>query len=113
MAPPPPAFGQIEPERGPVLVTVEYHVRPEQAEAFAEAMQELRVVRRRDGALRWGLYHDPSDGQRYLEVFTVGSWAEHLRQHERATMADRAVEEQVQRLASGPPTVQHLVSVGS
>jgi hypothetical protein len=63
------------------------------------------------GALRWGLYQDPSDAGRYLEAFVVGSWAEHLRQHERATMADRAIEERVQRLAAGPPSVQHLVAL--
>jgi MFS family permease len=111
MVPPPPAFGQIEPERGPVLVTIEYRVPPEHLAEFAEAMQDLRVVRRRDGALRWGLYQDPSKAERFVEAFVVGSWAEHMRQHERATMADRAIEERVQHLAAAPPNVQHLVAL--
>ena len=111
MSPPPPAFGLVEPERGPVLVMIEYRVPAERVAEFATAMQDLRVVRRRDGALRWGVYQDPSDAGRYLEAFVVGSWAEHLRQHDRATMADRAIEERVQRLAAGPPSVQHLVAL--
>jgi predicted MFS family arabinose efflux permease len=100
----------VEPGRGPVLVTAEYRVTLERRVEFVSAMQELRIVRRRDGALRWGLFYDPSEPERYLETFVIGSWAEHLRQHERATMADRAIDQRVQRLAEGPPRVSHLLA---
>ncbi|MCX5892892.1 MAG: MFS transporter, partial [Deltaproteobacteria bacterium] len=39
------------------------------------------------------------------------TWLEHLRQHERITMEDRAVEEQVAAFHLGPgrPKVSHLI----
>jgi quinol monooxygenase YgiN len=78
----------VEPEEGPVLVTVEYRVYPERSQEFVRVMHEFGRIRRRDGAARWGLFRDLADPTRYLETFLVESWAEHLRQHERLTMAD-------------------------
>ncbi|MBV9125869.1 MAG: MFS transporter, partial [Planctomycetes bacterium] len=80
-------------EDGPVLVMIEYRIDPKKATEFAQAMQAVRLLRRRDGAARWGLFHDMENPSRYLETFVVESWAEHLRQHERVTRADLAVEE--------------------
>ncbi|MEH1820647.1 MAG: MFS transporter [Nostoc sp.] len=48
----------------------------------------LQVVRLRDGAIRWGIFHDTSEPNRYLERFIVESWVNHLRQYERFTVAD-------------------------
>ena len=99
-------------DAGPVQVQVEYRIKPEQAVAFSEAVLDLREVRRRDGAIQWTLYRDPADGMRYVEVFIVHSWAEHLRQHERVTIADRDIEERVRSLhaGDGPPAVSHLIA---
>ena len=47
---------------------------------FAVVMHNLGHGRRRDGAVRWGLFHDTSVPSRYVETFIVESWAEHLRQ---------------------------------
>ena len=103
----------VDSEEGPVLVTVEYRVAPERSGKFVREMQRLGRIRRRDGAYRWGVFRDTSDPTRYLETFLVESWAEHLRQHERVTMADRAIEDRVRSFnADGaPPMVTHLVLV--
>jgi MFS family permease len=105
----------IEPpaEQGPVLVTVEYRIDPAHAGDFAPAMQEVRLERLRDGALRWELFHDPADPQRYVETFLVESWVEHLRQHERVTLSDREAEASARALHLGPTPVDvsHLVAV--
>jgi MFS family permease len=104
----------IEPnlEEGPVLVTIEYRIDPEQASEFVRAMEDLRFIRRRDGAFYWGLYQDMADPSRYVETFMVESWAEHLRQHDRITVADRAVQERAQAFHSTaePPRVSHLLA---
>jgi len=50
------------------------------------------------------------EADRYVETFVVNSWAEHLRQHERVTNADRAVEDRLQTYVTGAPSVRHLVS---
>jgi MFS family permease len=99
-------------DAGPVQVQVEYRINPDQAVAFSAAMLDLREVRRRDGAIQWRLYRDPADRLRYVEVFIVRSWAEHLRQHERVTMADRDIEARVRQfhIGDGPPTVSHLIA---
>ena len=94
---------------GPVLVTVEYMVDSAHTRAFVNVMQEYEHVRRRDGASRWGLYHDTEVPGRYVETFLVGSWAEHLRQHARLTQDDRTLEERVYSLVRGQPRIQHLI----
>ena len=95
-------------DAGPVMVTVEYYVDAEKVPAFIKAINRYGRIRRRDGAYRWGIFRDLENPDRYLETFLVDSWAEHLRQHERLTRADRGVTERVQSLVRGTPTVRHL-----
>ena len=95
---------------GPVLVTVTYRVPEDNAVAFTEAMGHVGRSRRRTGALRWELFRDGGDATRFVESYLVGTWAEHLRQHEnRLTGADRRFEEQARRYtrrrAGGRPPV--------
>jgi MFS family permease len=99
------------PDSGPVLVTVEYLIDPARAGDFISAMQEVRSQRLRDGAYRWGLFNDAASPTRYVETFVVESWAEHMRQHGRVTMADREMEEVARAFHTGenPPIVSHLI----
>jgi len=100
-------------QRGPVLVTVEYAVIPERDADFVAAIHHYGRVRRRDGAYRWGIYRDTEVGGRYLEIFLVNSWAEHLRQHERQTQADRELEQRLFNYIAGDPKVHHLIYANS
>lgn len=102
---------ELRPDDGPVLITVEYHIDLKQSPEFAKAMHDVSISRRRDGAIRWGLFHDTAIPHRYLETFVVESWAEHLRQHERVTIADRAAQERASSFHVGdaPPVVSHLI----
>ena len=95
---------------GPVLVTVEYDVLPEKSTEFLKAARRFGRVRRRDGATQWGIFLDLEVPNRYLETFLVHSWAEHLRQHERLTVADRKLEEKLRQLVTGSPRVHHLAA---
>ena len=96
-------------ERGPMLVTVEYSVIPAMKTEFVEAIHQYARIRRRDGAYRWGIYRDTEATDRYVEVFLVHSWAEHLRQHERQTRADQELELRLQSYVVRDPTVHHLL----
>jgi hypothetical protein len=96
-------------DQGPVLVTVEYRVDAQNANAFVEAMQRYGRVRRRDGGSRWGLFQDLERSDVYLETFLVASWAEHLRQHERLTRSDQQLEELIVGYTREPPVVRHLI----
>jgi MFS family permease len=95
--------------RGPVLVTVEYTVIPERQAEFVAAIHQYGRIRRRDGAYRWGIFRDTEVADRYLEIFLVNSWAEHLRQHERQTQADREVEQRLSSYLARDPEVRHLI----
>ena len=109
--PAPVLLPNIEPDRGPVLVTVEYLVRPQDRDEFLAAIAKLAGERRRDGAFDWGVYEDTAREGRFVENFKVDSWIEHMRQHERVTQADRELQESVNRFQiSGAPTVTHLIA---
>jgi MFS family permease len=96
----------------PVLVTVEYEIDPNRTEEFVADMQEMEAIRRRDGALQWGLFIDPTGPGRYLEEFLVESWLEHMRQHERFTVSDQQVQQRILELHIGaePPRVTHYLA---
>jgi MFS family permease len=99
--------------QGPVLVTIEYAVIREREEEFVEAIHQYARIRRRDGAYRWGIFRDTEVADRFLEIFLVNSWAEHLRQHERQTQADRELEQRLQSYTATTPEVRHLIYADS
>ena len=102
----------LEPDldEGPVLVTSVYRVDEPNVPAFRAAMKALQGSRQRTGATRWGLFRDGEDPSRFVEVYQVPTWAEHLRQHEgRLTVRDEEIEEKAVALAHGPAEVTHLL----
>lgn len=107
----PSAVEELDQDRGPVLVTIDYEVALDQREAFLEAMQLLGIIRRRDGAFAWGVFEDIAASGRYVEIFQVDSWLDHLRQHARVTREDQRVQEAINRfhIGSAPPRVSHLI----
>ena len=102
----------LEPDRGPVMVTVRYRIDPARTAEFTEAMSGVRRIRLRDGAMQWGLFVDAAEPGVHTEVFLVKSWIEHLRQHQRVTHEDRDVEERARtfHVGSEPPVVEHLIA---
>jgi MFS family permease len=100
------------PEDGPVAVEVAYRIREGQAQAFLDAVTQLRAPRRRDGATFWRIYRDLADSSRFVERFIVTSWADYLHQRARSTMADQELELRVREfLAPGETvTMQHYIA---
>ena len=112
--PAPIVASDIEHERGPVLVTIEYRIDPKDREPFLAALEKLARERRRDGAYSWGVFEDAADQGRMVETFLVESWLEHLRQHERVTNADRILQETIQQFQTqGAPKITHLIAAES
>jgi quinol monooxygenase YgiN len=94
-----------EPDSGPVMVTIVYRVQPTKRAEFVAAMQAVREMRRRNGAYFWELFHDSADPARFVECFMDESWLEHLRQHERVSVADRAIQQRAKQfLVEGEST---------
>jgi hypothetical protein len=100
------------PDRGPVMVTIRYRIDEGDAHAFLAAMHELSGERYRDGANDWGVYQNSADPSVWIEWFFLPSWAEHLRQHERATKHDQDIHARARKLhrGSAPPEVDHFLA---
>jgi MFS family permease len=109
--PAPNVVKELSHDQGPVVVTVEYVIDPERARHFHRVMKRVRRIRRRDGAISWGLLADVEQPNRYTETFVVESWLEHLRQHERVTVTDRAVLEKARsfHLGAEAPRITHYL----
>jgi MFS family permease/quinol monooxygenase YgiN len=99
------------PNDGPVMITIEYRIAPDYAPDFRKAMADLSHIRRRDGAIHWGLFQDLGDPGRFVESVIVESWVEHRRQYERVTEADRAVEARAWafHVADKPPQISEMI----
>ncbi len=99
------------PERGHVVVTIEYFIDPARATDFRALMQESRRSRLRQGALSWQLQHDIADPARYMEQIEDESWTEHLRRFDRVTASDVALRERklAFHLGDAPPVVSRFV----
>jgi MFS family permease len=108
--PAPQLDSQREDSEGPVRVSVDYHIDPRDYAGFAKAVHQLRDVRLRDGAIRWGVYQDAADPGHINETFVTESWLEYLRQRERFTASDRQVLERVWSFHRGkePPRISHM-----
>lgn len=85
-------------KHGPVVITVTYALAPGNDQQFLERAAELRRVRRRTGATHWHLHRDLADRDVFEEMFVVGSWEEHERQHERLGGRERAILDEIDGL---------------
>lgn len=77
--------------RGRVMELVHYHVDPEQKPAFLALMRDVRLVRGRAGAQFWQLYDDVAHPEGWIEMWSMESWTDHLREASRLTDDDRRV----------------------
>lgn len=110
--PDPVLSNDVEHDRGPVQIAVEYRIAPEDRKAFLAAIVELSHERLRDGAYDWDIFEDATVPGRMVETFLVSSWIEHQRQHHRVTVDDRDVQERLHKFHTGaePPIVEHLIA---
>jgi len=104
--PDPVVAGEPALEAGPIMIQVEYSVDPIQASAFSSAMREVGRNRRRDGAVQWWLFQDTADPSRFVETWIEATWAEHLRNHDRVSVAHRDIEDRARALTRAGTTIQ-------
>jgi hypothetical protein len=112
----PPDFAMaIEPmpTDGPVLVQLEYRIDAGNEAAFLRAVHDVEAVRRRNGATAWRVFRDVSEAGRFVERFVIASWAEYVRLRTRMTVADRELQERVERLQREgvPVRISRLIGV--
>jgi MFS family permease len=101
------------PDDGPVLIQIEYRIAPENREAFLHAIYSIEATRRRNGASAWRLFRDLEDGERFVERFVVGSWAEYVRLRLRFTLTESRLQERVSGLQRPdvPIRISRLIGV--
>ena len=59
------------------------------------------MYRLRDGAIRWGIFQDTAQPERFVETFVVESWLEFLRERERMTTSDRIIRDRAHSFHQG------------
>jgi len=86
-------------------------VRPDRQPEFLELLHQYGRLRRRDGALRWGVFRDSARPDVLVETFLASTWEDHLRQHERMTVSDQALDRRLRSLQEDEagPVVSHYV----
>jgi MFS family permease len=101
----------VDPDDGPVMVSVEYQVDPAQADAFSAAARNLRWTRGREGAMHWALFQDTERPELHVETFLVASWTEHQREGARRTVTDQAALDRVAAFHGdrSPPPARYLL----
>lgn len=104
--------GDFDAAEGPVLVMVTYQIEPRNRDLFLQALWRAGRERQRDGAYDWQVFEDPSKKGSFVETFLSDSWLDHMRQHERVTKVDEALEEVARsyHVGNGPLTT-HLIAV--
>ena len=97
----------------PVMESVRYLVPEVDRAEFLAAMREVRGVRMRAGAVNWRLYEDVAHPERFVELWTMESWTEHLREAGRMTDADAAILARAAALHRGsePALAQRVLSL--
>jgi len=102
--------GDTELAGGPVLVLNTWTIDESRLSDYLEAMAELRRVRLRTGSFCWRLYRHFEDPRRMTEAFSLASWEEHVRQHQRVDAADAEVIRAARDFdVAGGPRARHLV----
>jgi len=98
-------------EDGPVTVTTEFIIRPQDREAFLALTRELRLVFLRNGAFVYRVEESLEHPGTFRTEMQVNSWAEHVRQHARTTKAEAALAERVWSMHAGDqqPVVRHYL----
>lgn len=74
---------------GPIVVEIVYNVPRFRARAFYAVMQEVQLVRQRNGAYGWSIARDIARPAIWTERYHCPTWLDYLRQRNRATQAER------------------------
>jgi hypothetical protein len=96
---------------GPIMVMIDWHIPPENTEAFLAVMTERRRMRLRDGARQWVLLRDLENPEIWTESYHAPTWTEYIRHNQRRTKADAEMYDRLLALHQGPdrPRVHRLI----
>jgi MFS family permease len=90
-APAPELMPILRNAKGRVMEMVHYRVQVAERDAFMAVMREVRLVRGRAGAQFWQVYEDVAHPEGWVELWSMESWTDHLREVVRLSEDDRLV----------------------
>jgi MFS family permease len=101
----------VDARTGPVVITIEYLIRPQDQLEFLSAMAERRRIRRRDGARNWRLLRDLADPEVWVERYETPTWLDYVRINNRITRSDAVIPERLRALHKGSeaPRVRRMI----
>jgi MFS family permease len=101
----------VDARTGPVVITIEYHIREADIDEFLAAMTERRRIRRRDGARNWRLLRDLADPGIWIERYETPTWLDYIRHNSRITHHDALIPQRLRALHRGPgrPRVRRMI----
>ncbi|MGL9623227.1 MFS transporter [Bradyrhizobium sp. U531] len=91
---------------GPVVVEIDYCIAQENARAFHNLMQEVQLFRQRNGAYGWSIARDIADPELWTERYHCPTWFDYLRQRNRSTQSERALDRQASSFHVGTEPVR-------
>jgi hypothetical protein len=101
----------LKPNDGPVTITIEFTIAPENWGTFLAAIEQVRQAFLRNGAFLCNIDEDLERPGTFRAEMLVSSWAEHLRQLARMTKSDSEALRRVleMHVASEAPVVRHYL----
>ena len=100
-----------KPDDGPVTVTRELVIHPEDRQEFLALVKQLRLIFLRNGAFLFRVDENLEHPGTFRTEMLVSSWAEHLRQFARMTKAETELVERAWAMHAGDeePVVRHYL----
>jgi len=80
---------------GTVAIEIEYRIQQKNSPGFRRSMQDLRLVRKRNGAYGWSLARNMAEPDMWIERYHFHTWHDYLRQRNRSTQTERALEARI------------------
>lgn len=91
---------------GPIVVEREYVIDPDEARAFYGAMQQVQLMRSRNGAYNWSIARDIADLRLWTERFHCPTWHDYLRLRGRYTPDELALDERANSFHRGTEPIR-------
>jgi MFS family permease len=88
-APAPEFVPLLRNARGRIMEIAHYRLEPQQRNEFLKLMVEVHRIRGRAGAVFWRLYNDVAHPDGWIEVWSMESWTDHLREVTRLSDDDK------------------------